>query len=250
MCGCGCGAQWSSTDGAVPVQVDPSLARCTQQKSEQWPRRLHPRPAKHRNPHRPPLSSRTHARSRTRTQGRRRRRRIRGWHRSHQYASHTHRRGEARVWSAGWSCVNSYGGRTVLSDSWSGLWTFRISDSPTAYRATAYVMRAREGHARRQPAGRPWTAAKTWRRRGARIGDTQVGAWQGIQVAKPNSRSSKARRLQRRDSNTCTGPFPRSLPSQSHRSMVIRAQGSRQPRAFTRPSTRSHHDAGPSTVIY
>jgi hypothetical protein len=155
MCGCGCGAQWSSTDGAVPVQVDPSLARCTQQKSEQWPRRLHPRPAKHRNPHRPPLSSRTHARSRTRTQGRRRRRRIRGWHRSHQYASHTHRRGEARVWSAGWSCVNSYGGRTVLSDSWSGLWTFRISDSPTAYRATAYVMRAREGHALRVAASRP-----------------------------------------------------------------------------------------------
>jgi hypothetical protein len=131
------------------------VAPKSQQKSEQWPRRLHPRPAKHRNPHRPPLSSRTHARSRTRTQGRRRRRRIRGWHRSHQYASHTHRRGEARVWSAGWSCVNSYGGRTVLSDSWSGLWTFRISDSPTAYRATAYVMRAREGHALRVAASRP-----------------------------------------------------------------------------------------------
>jgi hypothetical protein len=35
------------------------VAPKSQQKSEQWPRRLHPRPAKHRNPHRPPLSSRT-----------------------------------------------------------------------------------------------------------------------------------------------------------------------------------------------
>jgi hypothetical protein len=240
----GVGVVHSGAAQTVPVQVDLSLARCTEQKSEQWPRRLQPRPAKHRNRHRPPLSSNTHARARTRTQGRRRRRRIRGWHRSHQYAWHTHRRGESRVWSARWSCVNSYGGRTVLSDSWSGLWTFRISDSPTAYRATAYVMRAREGHARRQPAGRPWTAAKTWRRRGARIGDTQVGAWQGIQVAKPNSRSSKAGETGGCNGETAT--HVRAVPSLPPQPEPPIDGHSRT----ARPSTRSHHDAGPSTVIY
>jgi hypothetical protein len=49
----------SRTDRRCRAGASLSLARCTEQNSEHWPRRLHPRPAKHRNPHRLHLSSRT-----------------------------------------------------------------------------------------------------------------------------------------------------------------------------------------------